>query len=113
MAAVTVPEETSGFPHRGAPTQITRGLRRRATTLPRIRDGHLCGHAGVPPFDPSEIMDAKRRTLGAVTPDELRELLRQPEGERLEFKRSLPDAHQLVASVAAIANTQGGTPILG
>lgn len=48
-----------------------------------------------------------------MTPEELRALLRQPEGETLEFKSGLPDAYELQRVVAAFANTHGGTVVLG
>ena len=48
-----------------------------------------------------------------MTPDELRQLLRQPEGEQLEFKRRLPAPHFFASLVGAFANTRGGILIVG
>lgn len=48
-----------------------------------------------------------------MTSDDLRELLSQPEGETLEFKRYLPEPEQLATLVAAFANTRGGRIIIG
>lgn len=44
---------------------------------------------------------------------QLRALLRQPEGETLEYKTRLPDRAQLAAIVAAFANTRGGAVVIG
>jgi predicted HTH transcriptional regulator len=49
-----------------------------------------------------------------MTPDELRALFRQPEGEQLEFKRNVPkDPRRVADAVAALANTRGGTLVIG
>ena len=48
-----------------------------------------------------------------MTPEELRALLQQQEGERLEFKRNLPDRRTFATEIAAFANSDGGTLVLG
>jgi Schlafen, AlbA_2 len=50
----------------------------------------------------------------AVTPDDLRQLLQQPEGQTLEFKRNVPKDLRRIANLAgAFANTRGGTLVIG
>jgi predicted HTH transcriptional regulator len=48
-----------------------------------------------------------------MTPDELRELLSEPESERLEFKLRLPPRQEVQRLLAAFANTEGGTLVVG
>jgi predicted HTH transcriptional regulator len=49
-----------------------------------------------------------------LTPEELRALLTQPEGQRLEFKRNIPrDPSRLAELGGAFANTAGGTLVIG
>lgn len=48
-----------------------------------------------------------------VTPDEIRALLSEPENERLEFEAGLPPKDELQRLIAAFANTEGGTLIIG
>jgi len=47
------------------------------------------------------------------TMNELTELLTQPEGKTLEYKRDLSSPHRVLHSVVAFANTAGGTLVLG
>ncbi len=44
---------------------------------------------------------------------ELTEILRQPEGKTLEFKRDLSSPNPFLRSVVAFANTAGGTLLIG
>jgi hypothetical protein len=48
-----------------------------------------------------------------MTPDELGALLRQPESETLEFKVGLPSADEVNRLIAAFANGDGGTLVIG
>jgi ATP-dependent DNA helicase RecG len=45
--------------------------------------------------------------------DELRHLIAQGEGQRLEFRRSLADLEDGVCTIAAFANAEGGTLLFG
>ena len=44
---------------------------------------------------------------------DLTDILRRPEGKTLEFKRDLSSPQGLVRTVAAFANTAGGTVVIG
>lgn len=43
----------------------------------------------------------------------LLELLKQPEGKTLEFKRDLSSPDGIMRSIVALANTAGGTVLIG
>ena len=43
----------------------------------------------------------------------LLELLKQPEGKTLEFKRDLSSSDGVLRSIVAFANTAGGTLLIG
>jgi hypothetical protein len=47
------------------------------------------------------------------SPDEFRALLREPESTTLEFKSDLPSPQEVQRLVAAFANTDGGTLVIG
>jgi predicted HTH transcriptional regulator len=49
----------------------------------------------------------------SMSSDELRALLRQPESTTLEFKDGLPSAEEVQRLIAAFANTEGGTLVIG
>lgn len=49
----------------------------------------------------------------SMSSDELRALLRQPESTTLEFKDGLPSAQEVRRLIAAFANTEGGTLVIG
>ena len=44
-----------------------------------------------------------------MTRDELLRLIAQGDGQRLDFKRSLAELEDGVCTIAAFANTEGGT----
>lgn len=48
-----------------------------------------------------------------MKPDELREIIKQPESNVLEFKTRLPDPRLTARLISAFANTKGGTLIVG
>jgi len=48
-----------------------------------------------------------------MSESDVRELVRQGESERVEFKTSLHDVSTLVQNVSALANTHGGTILVG
>ena len=48
-----------------------------------------------------------------MTPEEIRDLVRRGEGQRLEFKRSLAELETGVRAAAAMANTDGGHVLFG
>ena len=48
-----------------------------------------------------------------MTPEEVRALIAQGEGQKLEFKRSLAELERGVRTVAAFANTEGGHLLFG
>jgi len=48
-----------------------------------------------------------------LTPEEVRALIAQGEGQKLEFKRSLAELERGVRTVAAFANTEGGHLLFG
>lgn len=48
-----------------------------------------------------------------MTRDTLNDLIAQGEHNRLEFKRSLSSAHRIARTLAAFANTGGGTLLIG
>ena len=56
------------------------------------------------------MMDVFRVHFGAV---DLTDILREPEGKTLEFKRDLSSATPFLRSVVAFANTAGGTILIG
>jgi predicted HTH transcriptional regulator len=53
------------------------------------------------------------REVRDMEPEELRRLVRQPEGSNLEFKSNVPGSDTLAAHIAAFANTDGGTIVIG
>lgn len=48
-----------------------------------------------------------------MTRNQLDELIAQGEGSRLEFKRTISAAHRIARTLAAFANTAGGTLLIG
>jgi len=48
-----------------------------------------------------------------VTPEEALELIRQGEGQRVEFKQSFSEDNEAIQSLCAFANADGGTVIFG
>jgi uncharacterized protein YfcZ (UPF0381/DUF406 family) len=48
-----------------------------------------------------------------MKPQELRELISQPESDMLEYKTNLPDLKRVARLISAFANTKGGTLIVG
>jgi predicted HTH transcriptional regulator len=48
-----------------------------------------------------------------MTIEELQALIAQGEGQQLEFKRSLAELETAVCTLAAFANTEGGTVLFG
>jgi predicted HTH transcriptional regulator len=48
-----------------------------------------------------------------MQPNDLEMLIKKPEGEELEFKRWMPFKRHLATSIAAFANTDGGTLLIG
>jgi hypothetical protein len=48
-----------------------------------------------------------------VTPEEALQLIRQGEGQQLEFKQSLAEWNQAIKSLCAFANAEGGTVFFG
>ncbi len=48
-----------------------------------------------------------------MTPEEFEQLIRQREGETLEFKQEMPSSSDLARLVTAFYNTRGGTVVFG
>jgi Putative DNA-binding domain len=55
----------------------------------------------------------KRSSLSDFRVMDLNELLKQPEGKTLEFKRDLSSLDGALRTIVAFANTSGGTLLVG
>jgi predicted HTH transcriptional regulator len=51
--------------------------------------------------------------MAGASEQDLRQLIKQPEGLDLEFKTSVPESDRLARQLAAFANTDGGTLVIG
>ncbi|MEX1062810.1 MAG: ATP-binding protein [Balneolaceae bacterium] len=52
-------------------------------------------------------------TISSMHPGDLRNLVQTGEGSYLEFKKTTPDAGKIAREIAAFANTDGGTILIG
>lgn len=51
--------------------------------------------------------------ISDMTPSDLRHLIQTGEGRFLEFKKTIPSAEKIAREIAAFANTNGGTILIG
>jgi hypothetical protein len=93
------PERSRPAGARHGKGQSLRDERQAAGPSPPERNGQRIVTGGIPPL--------------SISSDDLRALLRQPESTTLEFRDALGSPQAIQRLVAAFANTEGGTLVIG